>query len=337
MKRPWWFPAGILVISLISSSCLAQNAPASDKPGSSAPPVSSAQSATQSATLKPETDSADIPPFARDRISDEQYLALRDQQIRMQRGINDLVRDPLLRSKAIGVMDQQEFLLHQLRKSAAPLGLLAPAATNTWTPLGPAPIPNGQTDPNLNPTNEVPVSGRVTAIVIDPADATANTVYVGTAQGGLYRTLDGGATWTQLMDTAKSLAIGALALDPLDHTILFVGTGEGNNSGDSFFGVGLYIIRNATTTADLTGPFNLDGTGADVFTGRAITQILVNPVDPNKVLVSSGSGFSGLSFDVLHSSGSRCVSLNQRHGRLARGPHIYAAQRAYRQRKPNCK
>lgn len=306
MQRPWRLPAIVLALVLISISCLAQSARTPDKSGSSAQPGASVQSTTP----EPESDSADIPPFARDLISGDHYLALRDQQIQMQRGINDLVRDPLLRSKAIGNMQQQEFLLHQLRKSAAPLGLLAPAATNTWTPLGPAPIPNGQTDPNLITANELPVSGRVTAIVIDPADATANTVYVGTAQGGLYRTLDGGVSWTQLMDSAQSLAIGALALDPLDHTVLFVGTGEGNNSADSFFGVGLYIIHNATTTADLTSPLNLDGSGANVFTGRAITQILVNPVDANKILVSTGSGFSGLSFDVFSTLPPRGVYLS---------------------------
>ncbi|MGE5322688.1 MAG: hypothetical protein ACM3SW_07495, partial [Actinomycetota bacterium] len=174
MRRPWLFPASLLVVSVISISCLAQSARTPDKSG---PP---AQSTIQSTTPEPETDSADIPPFARGFVSEEQYLALRDQQIRLQRGINDLVRDPLLRSKAIRSMGQQEFLLHQLRKSAAPLGLLAPAATNSWTPLGPAPIPNGQTDPNLITANELPVSGRVTAIVIDPTDPLANTVYVGT-------------------------------------------------------------------------------------------------------------------------------------------------------------
>lgn len=306
MQCPWRFLVTVFFFAVISISGLAQSARIPDNPRSPAQPGS----AVPSATSEPESDSADIPPVARDLIGGDRYLALRDQQIRMQRGINDLVRDPLLRSKAIGNMEQQEFLLHQLRKSAAPLGLLAPAATNTWMPLGPAPIPNGQTDPNLVAANELPVSGRVTAIVIDPADATANTVYVGTAQGGLYRTLDGGATWTQLMDSANSLAIGTLALDPLDHTILFVGTGEGNNSADSFFGVGLYIIRNATTTADPTGPFNLDRTGADVFTGRAITQILVNPVDANKILVSTGSGFSGLSFDVFSTLPPRGVYLS---------------------------
>src|SRR5258708_5653198 len=114
---------------------------------------------------------------------------------------------------------------------------LAPSNLVPWTPLGPSPIPNGQTT-----VISMPVSGRVTAIAVHPANE--NIVYVGTAQGGLYRSLNGGSTWTALMDDALSLAIGSIAIDPLDSTTLFVGTGEGNLSGDSFFGVGLYIVKN---------------------------------------------------------------------------------------------
>ena len=82
-----------------------------------------------------------------------------------------------------------------------------------WTALGPFPIPNGQTENRVDP-----VSGRVTAIAIHPASPLI--AYVGTAQGGVYRTLDGGITWTQLMDNASSgligtpLAIGAVTIDP---------------------------------------------------------------------------------------------------------------------------
>jgi Big-like domain-containing protein len=310
MIRPRSFIHGLLTLIVIAATCIAQSAGAPNQSGAVSEPATSAQAAAQNSAPEADTDSADIPPFARGRISEEQYFALRDQQIRMQRGIYDLVRDPLLRSKAIRGMELQEFFLRQLRESAVPLGLLAPAASNTWTPLGPAPIPNGQTDPNLIAANEAPVSGRVTAIAIDPADTTANTVYVGTAQGGLYRTLDGGSTWTALMDAAQTLAIGAITIDPLNHTTLFLGTGEGNNSGDSFFGVGLYIITNATTTANLSGPFNLNAAGGDVFTGRSITQILVNPLDDNKILVSTGSGFSGVSFDTFSNLPPRGVYLS---------------------------
>jgi Bacterial Ig-like domain (group 3) len=307
--RPMFLISRILAICVMAISCIAQTSPGSSARDNAANGAASA-GAVSAAQPEADTDSADIPAMARDRITEEDYFALRDQQIRMQRGIDDLVRNPLQRTNAIRTMELQEFFLHQLRTGGAPLGALAPAATNVWTPLGPAPIPNGQTSGTvLNPANEVAVSGRVTAIAIDPTDTTGNTVYVGTAQGGLYRTLDGGANWTPLMDAAQSLAIGAIAIDPVDHTKVFVGTGEPNNSGDSFFGVGLYIILNATTAPLLTGPFNFDGT-RDIFTGRSITQILVDPADDNKILVSTGSGFSGLSFDVFNNLPNRGVYLS---------------------------
>ena len=234
-----------------------------------------------------DADSADIPPFARGRISEKEYLELRDQEIRIRRGVNDLVRSPHARSRAVRKMQFQEQVLRFAVQGINPLGSLLPALSPpSWTPLGPDPIPNGQTT-----GAEVPVSGRVTAIVVSPV--TDQTVYVGTAQGGIYRTLDAGATWTPLFDSAQTLAIGALALDPQNPDTLFVGTGEGNLSGDSFFGVGLYIIRSASTaTPVITGPYNTDGTN-DVFTGRSITKIIVNPTDDTKILVSTASGLSG--------------------------------------------
>src|SRR5262249_19540624 len=95
-------------------------------------------------------------------------------------------------------------------------------------------------------------------------------------------------------------------LDPQNPDTLFVGTGEGNLSADSFFGVGIYIIRNASTANPVvTGPFNTDGTN-DLFTGRAITKIIVNPTDSTKILVSTASGVSsltGLPFGTLPARG----------------------------------
>jgi len=64
------------------------------------------------------------------------------------------------------------------------------------------------------------VSGRVTSVVVDPTNA--NKVYLGTAQGGVWRSLDGGSTWTSIFDNAQTMAIGALALAPSDPTILYV-------------------------------------------------------------------------------------------------------------------
>ncbi|MEO8460928.1 MAG: hypothetical protein ABI451_10385, partial [Dokdonella sp.] len=146
----------------------------------------------------------------------------------------------------------------------------------------------------------VAVSGRITAIEIDPTDP--NKVYVSAAQGGVYRSLDGGATWVQLFDSAQSLAVGALNLDAANNR-LWVGTGEGNQGGDNFAGIGLYRIDNVNTSPALVGPINPvrnynDGGGSPVssgfFTGRSITKIARYPNDPNTLLIGVGGGGTGL-------------------------------------------
>ncbi len=174
------------------------------------------------------------------------------------------------------------------RSAPAPVAAFAPlAGVPCWTALGPAPITNGQTQGRTDA-----VSGRVTAIAIHPTNP--NIVYAGTAQGGVYRTLDGGATWVPLLDNALSLAVGAVAIAPSNPTTVFVGTGEGNFSLDSYFGVGVYRIDDAEATATLTGPLNTDTSGNDVFTGVSITRILVDPADANTIFVSTVSGVGGI-------------------------------------------
>lgn len=191
-----------------------------------------------------------------------------------------------------------------LMKDAA--STVTPGDTS-WTFVGPDPIPNGQTQGRIDP-----VSGRVTAIAIDPTDS--NISYVGTAQGGLYRTLDGGATWVQMMDNAtvpnanaggSPLAIGALTIDPTDRTRLFVGTGEGNFCSDCYFGTGLYIITSANGGSPVvSGPFNAASgndpvappvpAGSDIFIGRSINAIAVDSTNANNVFVATGAGLGGI-------------------------------------------
>jgi hypothetical protein len=185
----------------------------------------------------------------------------------------------------------------------APAGIVSPRApaAASWTALGPAPIPNGQTEPadaNGISLTQAPVSGRTTAIVIDPSDA--NVAYVGTAQGGLYRTLDGGSTWTPLLDNALSLAVGSVVFDPADSTFntLLVGTGESNFSGDSFAGVGVYEIANGkSANPQLIGPFNHDTTTPtpnDIMTHRGIPGLAIDPNNHNIVYVGTATGQQGI-------------------------------------------
>ena len=207
----------------------------------------------------------DIPNFLQNEkanYSKEDFLRMRSRGVALKRGIkNDQPFDPAIRTEAVNKMKRQEDDLRQQAPSAIRDQFLA-----SWTPIGPAPIPNGQVP--VGPAT--PVSGRVTAIAIPPTNP--NIVYVGAAQGGIYRSTDGGTNWTPIFDSAQSIAIGALALAPTSPDTLYVGTGEPNFSIDSFFGVGVYRIDNASTTATLNGPF-----GGAQFSGRSISEIIVHP------------------------------------------------------------
>ena len=166
-----------------------------------------------------------------------------------------------------------------------------------WTALGPAPIPNGQTQ-----GTSVPVSGRVTAIAVHPTNP--NIVYAAVAQGGVYRTLDGGSSWTPIFDDAQSLAVGALAIAPSSPSTVYVGTGEANNSCDSYAGVGLYRIDNADTTPSLVGPIDpqmtftsaSDGSPVtvNIFRHLAIAKIVVKPDDAATVFVATTFGIASI-------------------------------------------
>ena len=237
---------------------------------------------------------ADLGKFG-SRIDRDKYLLERDEYIARKRGIEPgRPFDPTLRGRAIEQMERQE---KNSRLESIVNGDFTPAAGGAWSPIGPLTLPNG-----VN-ANTGPTSGRVTSIAVDPTNA--QKVYLGTAQGGVWRSLDGGTTWTSIFDNAQTMAIGALAVAPSNPTILYVGTGEFNGCGDCFFGVGLYRIDSADTTATLTGPINPSETIGNltynVFNGRGITKILVHPTDPATIWVSTGRGIGGSGANALGS------------------------------------
>ena len=215
----------------------------------------------------------DLPPGA--TADKGEYLRDREEHIGLLRGLDTAKRDS--RYKAIKQIELDEKQLAQRRSE---LNEPLPA---TWVPLGPAPIPISAS---------TSYSGRVSAIAVHPSNP--NIVYVGTAQGGLYRSINGGATWISLLDSALSLSIGSVAIAPSDPTTVFVGTGEAALSSDSFFGVGIYRITNADTAPVISGPLNQNSSGTDIFTGRSVSEIIVHPSNPNILFATSANGIGGI-------------------------------------------
>jgi photosystem II stability/assembly factor-like uncharacterized protein len=167
---------------------------------------------------------------------------------------------------------------HALAPAAAP-GLLA---KQTWRPLGPFCIPHGQTY-GSGPRSRPSVSGRVSAIAVDPGHA--RHLLIGAANGGVWESTDDGLTWAPRTDGQPSLAIGAVAFDPTDPTIAYAGTGEGNSTdfGDpDLLGVGLLRSTNGGTTWTLlpAGPLAHAG----------FFQIVVDPADGKHLLAATTAG-----------------------------------------------
>jgi photosystem II stability/assembly factor-like uncharacterized protein len=92
----------------------------------------------------------------------------------------------------------------------------------------------------LGPTN---IPGRITALVRHPSDP--NTLYVGGADGGVWKTTDAGTTWTPLTDFKQTLSIGSLALNPQNPNEVWAGAGEGNFAIDNYPGSVLYHTTDA--------------------------------------------------------------------------------------------
>jgi photosystem II stability/assembly factor-like uncharacterized protein len=146
--------------------------------------------------------------------------------------------------------------------------------TFTWKLIGPKPIDTPYTDPI--------VAGRVTATAIDYTST--STVYLAGAQGGVWKTTNAGTTWAPITDRERSLAIGSLAIDPLNHLTVYAGTGEENFSGDSYYGAG--ILKSTDGGVHWTqycGPF-CGPVGNDTYYGGG-ARVGSLAIDPNNTQV----------------------------------------------------
>ena len=109
------------------------------------------------------------------------------------------------------------------------------------------------------------VSGRMTALAVDRTGA---VVYAGAAGGGVWRSLDRGASWIPVGDQLPGIAVGAIAVNPADHSV-WVGLGENNTAFENYRGSGVFRSTNQGTTWTRVGGIELDGgtTGALEFDG----------------------------------------------------------------------
>ena len=120
-----------------------------------------------------------------------------------------------------------------------------------------------------------PPGNRVSAVVGVPGNS--NVAYAGAASGGIWKSIDGGINWKPIFDDQEVSSIGALAIAPSDHNIIWAGTGEIFLRNNISIGNGIYQSTDAGKTWNHMG---LDKTGR-------IGRIVIHPRDPNIVLAAA--------------------------------------------------
>lgn len=137
-----------------------------------------------------------------------------------------------------------------------------PTIGAAWNEVGPynyfTDDPN-YADPNFSNSGagDRYVSGRITALA---ATSNGGVVVAGGADGGLWRTTNGGANWQPVGDQLATTSIGSLTVDEANGSCVFVaGTGEANTSSDSYAGVGFYRSTDCGQTWAYVGPSELMG------------------------------------------------------------------------------
>ena len=118
------------------------------------------------------------------------------------------------------------------------------------------------------------MSGRIAAIAAYN-DSGKTTIYVGAASGGVWRSLDSGTTFKPVFDRQPVQSIGAIAIDPIDPKIVWVGSGEAWTRNSVSIGDGVYKSSDGGETWANMGLPN----------SERISRIVVNPKDSNTVYV----------------------------------------------------
>lgn len=147
-------------------------------------------------------------------------------------------------------------------------GTLGPQ--NFWTTVGPAAS-------HFGGWAFGDVSGRITGIAKD----SAGNVYIASAAGGVWKTANDGLSWTNVFENAGTQPTGAVAVDPNDDSVVWVGTGDFVTGCEGYFGIGLLRSTDGGATwapRNGSAPTSLDDMSN-------FSSVLVDPRDSNHLVV----------------------------------------------------
>ncbi|MBT8256551.1 MAG: HYR domain-containing protein, partial [Bacteroidia bacterium] len=157
-----------------------------------------------------------------------------------------------------------------IRSENSPIERSMPA---NWTSLGPTMYTNGNSGYNGG-------LGRVNVIAFHPTNA--NTIYIGMPAGGLWRTTDGGTSWTPLTDTLASIGVSGIAVDHSNANTIYILTGDGD--GANTYSIGVMKSTDGGTT------WNTTGLSWNVTNFNRGYKLLMHPTNSSIMFVATSAG-----------------------------------------------
>ena len=143
--------------------------------------------------------------------------------------------------------------------NATPQPLSSPLLENLeWRSIGPA-----------------LTSGRITDVAV--VDENPLVMYVASATGGAWKTVNGGTTWTPVFEREGTASLGAIAVSQTNPNVVWVGTGEDFNARSNSWGDGVYKSEDGGTSWQHMG----------LTESRHIGRVVIHPDDPDTVLVAA--------------------------------------------------
>jgi hypothetical protein len=202
--------------------------------------------------------------------------------------------------------------LQQMRRSKDPQQF---QAGEVWEPVGPSSM-------DMSGWIMGRVAGRLNAVT--PVPGNEDTVYIGSAAGGVWKTTNAGASWTPIFDNVGTLPIGAVTLDPNNSNVVWVGTGDKNGGGCAgYFGQGVYLSEDAGATWNAR-----NGAGATNLPLNIVNAVAIQPTDSNVILAGGAGSCSATGAPDLDPGAQQ-----QRRGHPLRAGHEHGVCRADRHRR----
>ena len=150
-----------------------------------------------------------------------------------------------------------------------------------WTELGPSAWTNNPDPyPDSDQGGYNPGNGRINEIAFHPTNA--NIIYVGASGGGLWKTMDGGASWSSLTDGMPDLAVSGIAVSHSNPDVIYILTGDGDSW--DLMSIGVLKTTDGGLSWQQTGLiFGRD----DLIVG---TELKMDPFNSNVLIATTSDG-----------------------------------------------